>query len=163
MDREAEPRLRSGGKAVPARVVTFEAKLSMLIKIPVAVGLVLVTVFIHTVAFSVILRLMMRSHALDKSGFWPVTRWVIVLTCWLILIHLAEISGWGLFYFWQDCLPDAESAWYFSGVTYTGSGYGDLVLPTTWRKLAPVQTMTGPSHVRALDRTFLCARPTVDQ
>jgi hypothetical protein len=56
---------------------------------------------------------------------------------------LVEISVWGLFYFWQGCLPDAESAWYFSGVTYTGSGYGDFVLPTPWRKLAPVETLTG--------------------
>jgi hypothetical protein len=42
---------------------------------------------------------------------------VIGLTCWLVLIHSAEISIWGLFYLWQGCMPDAESAFYFSGVT----------------------------------------------
>jgi hypothetical protein len=104
---------------------------------------VVVTVFIHAVGFDALLRATMRSHALTTSGFRPVTLFVIGLTCWLILIHLVEISVWGLFYFWQGCLPDAESAWYFSGVTYTGSGYGDLVLPTPWRKLAPVETLTG--------------------
>ena len=116
---------------------------SMLTIILIAGGLVVVTVVIHAVGFDVLLRAMMRSHALDTSGFRRVTRWVIGLACWLILIHLVEISVWGLFYFWQGCLPDAESAWYFSGVTYTGSGYGDLVLPTPWRKLAPVETLTG--------------------
>jgi hypothetical protein len=59
-----------------------------------------------------------------------------------MLIHLVEISVWGLFYFWQGCLPDAESAFYFSGVTYTGVGYGDLVLPKPWRMLAPLETLT---------------------
>jgi hypothetical protein len=86
---------------------------------------------------------MIRSRALEQSGFRPVTGIVIGLTCWLILIHLAEISVWGLFYFWRGCLPDAESAFYFSGVTYTTVGYGDLVLPKPWRMLAPVEAMTG--------------------
>jgi hypothetical protein len=115
----------------------------MLIKILIAVGLVVITVFIHAVGFDVLLRAMVRSDALAKSGFRPVTRWVIGLTCWLTLIHLAEISVWGLFYFWQDCLPDAESAFYFSGVTYTSLGYGDLMLPKSWRMLAPLETLTG--------------------
>jgi hypothetical protein len=115
----------------------------MLIKILIAVGLVVVTVFIHAVGFDVLLRAILRSRALATSGFRPVTRWVIGLTCWLLLIHLTEISVWGLFYFWQACLPDAESAFYFSGVTYTGVGYGDLALPKPWRMLAPIETLTG--------------------
>jgi hypothetical protein len=115
----------------------------MLIKIFFAGGLVVVTVFIHAVGFDVLLRAIVRSHALDTSGFRPVTRWVIGLTCWLILIHLVEIYVWGLFYLWQGCLPDAESAFYFSGVTYTSLGYGDLMLPKPWRILAPVETLTG--------------------
>jgi hypothetical protein len=40
-----------------------------------------------------------------------------------------------LFYWWQKCLPDAETPFYFSGVTYTSVGYGDLVLPQEWRLL----------------------------
>jgi hypothetical protein len=115
----------------------------MLIKILFAAGLVVVTVFIHAVGFDVLLRTIVRSRALTTSGFRPVTRWVIGLTCWLILIHLVEIYVWGLFYLWQDCLPDAESAFYFSGVTYTSLGYGDLMLPKPWRLLAPVETLTG--------------------
>jgi hypothetical protein len=115
----------------------------MLIKILIACLLVVVTVAIHAVGLSVLLRAMIRSRALDQSGFRPVTGIVIGLTCWLVLIHLAEIAVWGLFYFWQGCLPDAESAFYFSGVTYTTVGYGDLVLPKPWRMLSPVEALTG--------------------
>jgi hypothetical protein len=85
----------------------------MLIKILFAAGLVVVTVFIHAVGFDVLLRAMVRSDALAKSGFRHVIRFVIGLTCWLILIHLVEIFVWGLFYSWQGCFPDAESAFYF--------------------------------------------------
>ena len=62
---------------------------------------------------------------------------------WLILLHLAEISIWGLFYLWRGCLPNAEAAFYFSGVTYTTLGYGDVVLAKPWRLLAPIEGLMG--------------------
>ena len=103
----------------------------------------MVTVAVHAVGFDVLLRALMRSHALATTGFRPVTQLVIALTCWLMLVHMVEIAVWGLFYFWQGCLPDAESAFYFSGVTYTTVGYGDLVLAKPWRLLAPLEALTG--------------------
>jgi len=114
----------------------------LLVKILVACSLVAVTVGIHAVGFDLLLRSIIR-RALATSGFLPITRMVVGLTASLILIHLAEIAVWGLFYFWQGCLPDAESAFYFSGVTYTTIGYGDLVLPKAWRMFAPIEAMTG--------------------
>ena len=114
----------------------------MLLKMLIAGGLVVATVAMHAVGFDVLLRVIMRSRALDRSGFVPVIGMVIGLTCWLILIRFVEISVWGRFYFWQDCLPDAETALYFSGVTYTTVGYGDLVLPKPWRMLAPIEALT---------------------
>ena len=71
------------------------------------------------------------------------TRLLVWVAWWLLLLHLAEISVWALFYWWQKCLPDAESSFYFSGVTYTTLGYGDLVLPHEWRLLGPVEGLTG--------------------
>jgi hypothetical protein len=114
----------------------------MLIKILLAGCLVTVTVGVHGVGFDALLRAIMWSRALAKSGVWRVAPLVIGLTCWLILIHLVEISVWGLFYFWQGCLPDAESALYFSAGAYTTVG-GDLKLPEPWRMFAPLEALTG--------------------
>jgi Ion channel len=114
----------------------------MLVEILIAGCLVGVTVCIHTVGFSALLRAIVWSHSLARTGFWIVTRLVIGLACWLILIHLAEISIWGLFYFWRGCLPDLESAIYFSGGAYTTVG-SDLVLPKPWRMLVPLEALTG--------------------
>ena len=58
-------------------------------------------------------------------------------------MHLAEISIWGVFYRWGGCMPNAEAAIYFSGVTYTTLGYGDLVLAKPWRLLAPMEGLMG--------------------
>jgi len=112
-------------------------------KILSAVGLVVVTVVIHAVGISALLRAVMRSHALEKSGVRRIYPLMIALTCWLILIHLVAICVWGLFYFWHGCLPDAESSFYFSGVTYTTVGYGELVLSRPWRMFAPLEALTG--------------------
>jgi len=50
---------------------------------------------------------------------------------------------WALFYLSVGCLPNLESAFYFSGVTYATIGYGDLLLKEPWRFLAPFEGVTG--------------------
>jgi hypothetical protein len=44
---------------------------------------------------------------------------------------------------WGQALPDLPSALYFSMVTYTTTGYGDLVLPKGWRLVGGVEALTG--------------------
>jgi len=75
-------------------------------------------------------------------GFRRVTLLVIALACWLVLIHMAEIAVWGLFYFWQGCLPDLGSALFYSAGAYTTIGSG-LALPEQWRMFAPLEALTG--------------------
>ena len=43
----------------------------------------------------------------------------------------------------EQLFPTAEAGFYFSGVTYTTLGYGDLVLPVPWRMLGPIEGLTG--------------------
>ena len=105
--------------------------------------LVTVTVLVHATGFSLLLRALMKSRAAPPTQTWPIVWLLIRVTWWLILIHVAEITLWALFYLWGGCLPDAESAFYFSGATYTTIGYGDVVLAKPWRMLGPVEGLTG--------------------
>jgi hypothetical protein len=108
-----------------------------------ALILVALTVTLHALGMTVLLRLLMRSTRRQPLGFWPIT-WLLVRTAWaLILMHAAEISLWALFYLKWDLFPNAESAFYFSGVTYATIGYGDLVLPAPWRLFGPIEGLTG--------------------
>ena len=109
----------------------------------VAAVLVAITVAIHATGFGMVLAHLMKSHARLPTRTWPIALLLIRLIWLLILIHAIEISVWALFYWWEGCLPDAESAFYFSGVTYTTIGYGDLVLPKQWRMLGPIEGVTG--------------------
>ena len=103
--------------------------------------LLALTVTIHAAGLSAILSL--AWSALPNRRFWPMTGRLVRIAWYLVLLHLAEIMVWALFYWWQKCLPDAETSFYFSGVTYTTLGYGDVVLPIEWRLLAPVEGLTG--------------------
>jgi hypothetical protein len=40
-------------------------------------------------------------------------------------------------------MPDLQSGLYFSAVTYTTTGCGDLVLPDLWRLVGAVEALTG--------------------
>jgi hypothetical protein len=95
-------------------------------------------VVVHATGIAFLLRLQ-----LQPRGVWHVTRMLLRMIWWLVLLHLAEISIWGLFYVWRGCLPNAESAFYFSGATYTTIGYGDVVLAKPWRLLGPIEGLMG--------------------
>jgi hypothetical protein len=115
----------------------------MFITMLIAASLVAVTVTVHAGGSALLLRSLMKSHAAPPTRPWPIA-WLLIRMTWcLILVHVAEITVWALFYLWDGCMPDAESAFYFSGVTYATIGYGDLLLPLRWRMLGPVEGLTG--------------------
>ena len=62
---------------------------------------------------------------------------------WTVLLHLVEIAFWAIVYVWSQSMPDMQSAYYFSTVTYTTTGYGDLVLPEKWRLVGGIEALTG--------------------
>ena len=114
----------------------------MLSRILFACVLVAITVVIHAVSLSALIRAL-KSGALRARQFQAVS-WLLIRVAWsLVLVHTVEIAVWGLFYLWQECLPDAESAFYFSGASYTTIGFGDVVLPIPWRMFGPVEGLTG--------------------
>ena len=115
----------------------------MIAKLLMASCLVAATVIIHAAGLGIALSRVSHSNAQPDTRFWPIT-WLLIRFAWLlIVIHLFEIAVWALFFWWQNCLPDARSSFYFSGVTYATIGYGDLVLPKEWQLFGPLEGLTG--------------------
>ena len=116
---------------------------AMIAKLLIASCLVATTVMIHAIGLGMTLSYVLRSTVRPNTRVWPIT-WLLIRIAWLlIVIHLFEIAVWALFFWWQKCLPDAESSLYFSGVTYATLGYGDLLLPKEWRLFGPLEALTG--------------------
>ena len=133
--------------------------------------LVAITVLIHAAGLSLVLSHVLHHTMSPETRFWPIT-WVLIrIAWWLILIHTAEIAVWALFFWWQQCLPDVETSFYFSGVTYATLGYGDILLPKEWRMLGPLEALTGSLMVglsiafffAVLSRKFLQRVPGTTQ
>ena len=115
----------------------------MITKLLIAWALMAVCVAVHAIGVVVAFRRIQRSPALADPHLWPPT-WLLIRTAgWLILLHLIEISLWALVYVWRQAMPDVHAAFYFSAVTYTTTGYGDLVLPETWRLVGGIEALTG--------------------
>jgi len=115
----------------------------MLAKILMAACLVAITVTIHAAGLGLVLTHVSRFKVSLERRFWPIT-WLLIRIAWLLIVfHVFEIVIWGLFFWWQKCLPDAASSFYFSGVTYATIGYGDVVLPKGWWLFGPAEGLTG--------------------
>lgn len=114
----------------------------MLVKLLIAFGLMALCVAIHAMGLTAAFRWLRRSSARAQT-FRGSTGVLIAVAGCTILVHLVEITVWALFYFWNEGMPDMHSAWYFSAVTYTTVGYGDLVLPKEWRLVGGVEALTG--------------------
>ena len=106
-------------------------------RLPIALALMALCVAIHAAGVSWALQQLRRTRHAPR--FWVGTRLFVFVSTWIVLLHLAEIAVWASFYLWRDAMPDLPSALYFSAVTYTTTGYGDLVLAEGWRLLGAVE------------------------
>jgi len=61
----------------------------------------------------------------------------------LILIHVFQAGVWAAFYYERTLFNDFETSLYFSIVSYTTIGYGDVVLPQRWRVLGGIEALSG--------------------
>jgi hypothetical protein len=137
----------------------------------IASCLVAITVLIHAAGLSLVLSHVLHRTMAPETRFWPITWLLIRIAWWLILIHTIEIAVWALFFWWEKCLPDAETSFYFSGVTYATLGYGDILLPKEWRMFGPLEALTGSLMVglsiafffAVLSRKFLQRVPSMTQ
>jgi hypothetical protein len=67
---------------------------------------------------------------------------LVRITSVLVCLHVLEILLWAWFYRW-NCFPTWESAFYFSAVSYSTVGFGDLFLQPPWRTFGPLESITG--------------------
>ena len=61
----------------------------------------------------------------------------------LFLVSVLEAAMWAFVYVHAGVIETAEKAMYFSVVTFTTLGYGDVTLPDEWGLLASFQAALG--------------------
>ena len=90
-----------------------------------------------------------RALISDSSINWAIkSRWleaalVATMVVNLFLAAIFESWIWALTYVGLGAIPTLEEAWYFSTVTLTSLGYGDITLSGDWRLLASFEAANG--------------------
>jgi hypothetical protein len=117
----------------------------MLVQVLIGSALILVTTLIHAGGMSVALRWLTMTYAkrLHLASFWKRSLVVAALVLILFVATFLEASLWAATYVVLGAISDFEEALYFSIVTYTTLGYGDVVLDDRWRLLSSVEAANG--------------------
>ena len=66
-----------------------------------------------------------------------------VACLWILVVMSASIVGWAILYMWLDLFQSFEAALYFSVVSFTTVGYGDVIIEGPWRLLAGMTAAHG--------------------
>nr|WP_210328727.1 potassium channel family protein [Mesorhizobium amorphae] len=80
-----------------------------------------------------------------------------ILMIVLMIGNIVQVAFWALLYRSLGAFEDFETAVYFSGVTFTSLGYGDVVLSGRMRLLAPLQAANGLMMFGVTTALFIAA------
>jgi voltage-gated potassium channel len=113
-------------------------------EIVTAVLLVLLTLWLQCGGLVALIFWVRRVVARDLHRLGPFrsTALVVQLAATLIVLHCVLILFWAGCYRWL-CLSSWESALYFSASSYATVGYNEVVLPSNWRMLGPLESIIG--------------------
>lgn len=117
----------------------------MLVQIAIGSALMITTTFVHagcTLAALWALRLTHPEQWRFRSR-WSRVSLAAALVVMLFIAALLEIYIWAAVYLVSGAISALEPAVYFSMVTYTTLGYGDITLHQSWRLLSSFQAANG--------------------
>ena len=116
----------------------------MIPEILIGSAMIVVTTLIHGVFTMVGVEKMRdyvdRHH--EPALIWSTLR-LAVFVLWLFLATIIEVWCWALLYLFLGALESIEKAVYFSTVTFTTLGFGDIVLDEEWRLLSSFEAANG--------------------
>jgi len=109
----------------------------------IATAMAILVVIFHLMGLALLLRAM-RSHSkvFRTMRILPLTL-LLSVTLGIILLHTVEIWLYAGLYLYLGVFRTLEQSLYFSTVTYSSLGYGDVLLPPQWRLLGSIECPVG--------------------
>ena len=101
--------------------------------------------------------------ALDSSGGW-LRRWrprvrvtvgIMVMTLWALAAITAQVWLWAVVLQYLGAFTDREEAIYYTLVTFTTLGYGDVLLPKGLRVLGALAAVNGMLNIGVLTAVMI--------
>jgi Ion channel len=109
-----------------------------------ALALLAACVIVQSAGMLLLIHWLTRLNRVLESPSWRRRAGLLLrLLLWIVLLHLIQVGLWAGVFWRARELPDLETAVYFSLVTYTTIGFGDVVLGPGWRVLAGIEGLAG--------------------
>lgn len=112
-----------------------------------AVGLLAMSVCLVSQAYASVLGARYFAHASKQPAGNKPWRSIFLrfstLMITLMIGNIVQVVFWAMLYRLLGAFDDFETAVYFSGVTFTSLGYGDVLLEGRVRLLGPLQAANG--------------------
>ena len=107
------------------------------------VFLICLTTIVHTIVTKQILNYLNRIQGRHIKPWLPNSYWTSVIVLILLFASLIESGIWAVAYYQLDVLDNFEECLYFSLVSYTTLGFGDVVLSDHLRILPAIEAANG--------------------
>lgn len=116
----------------------------MLLNMAIAALLMVITTAIHASGMLLVVQVVLSKdahaeHLKKRMRLFSVAGVVLLM----FIISVLEVMVWSVTYLWLDAFENFERATYFSMVTFTTLGYGEIVLDEQWRLLASFEAANG--------------------
>lgn len=108
--------------------------------------MLVIIVLIHGAGLDrIVARYKRKADMLRSRGIHPRLATVVFASAILLmlLLHVSEAAIWGLVLNRVGLIASLRDSMYFSANTYTTIGYGLMILPQSWRELAPIMAISG--------------------
>jgi hypothetical protein len=118
--------------------------MALIREIGMALLIVIITLWLQSAGLAALIHWVRHAFASDAHRLGPLRSAVLVvrLTAAVIVLHGVLILFWASCYR-RLCFSSWGSALYFSASSYATVGYGDVVLPSNWRMLGPLESIVG--------------------
>ncbi len=114
-------------------------------QIVIGSAMVALTVAIHTAGI-IGLIVWFKTYSqrfVEHHNYVAMTSILMITIVGIFLVHTVEIWLWAVLYLWIGEFADFERALYFSTVTFTSLGYGDITLQERWQLLSGFEAANG--------------------
>ena len=140
-----------------------------MLKILIAIVMIVMTTIIHTGGMLLVFKMIRPHEGNLKNGIRSLhIPWIGGTVIVMVIVSFIEVTIWAATYLALNAIEGFQRAIYFSMVTYTTLGYGDVVLDENWRLLSAFEAANGiimfgwttAIVIAAVQHTFLSKETT---
>ena len=111
----------------------------------ISMMMVIATTAVHLIGLTALIALMRwrEDHTAHVTSPFKQFGLVMVIMLALFMLHMVQVLMFTALYLVIEPFSSFEEALYFSTVTFTTVGYGDVILESEWRMVAAIESAIG--------------------